>query len=98
MFDKLAKYLGVEFIYEEPETETSSESREPVLTSNQLILLPSEWVDQLAQAAALGDDQAAHRIVDQIIEKDGTLGQELRRMVKKFKFEEITQLIQRALQ
>ncbi len=53
---------------------------------------------QLAQAAALGDDQAAHRIVDQIIEKDGTLGQELRRMVKKFKFEEITQLIQRALQ
>jgi signal transduction histidine kinase/CheY-like chemotaxis protein len=98
VFDKLAKYLGVEFIYEEPETETSSESRKPVLTSNQLMLLPSEWVDQLAQAAALGDDQAAHRIVDQIIEKDGTLGQELRRMVKKFKFEEITQLIQRALQ
>ena len=96
VFEKLAKYLGVQFIYEEPNAEPSFQSKTSVLTPDQLMSLPSEWIDQLGQAAALGDDQAVNRIVDQILRTDENLGQELRHMVKKFQFEEIIQLIERA--
>src|SRR5439155_26677527 len=94
VFEKLTKYLGVQFVYEELETARTLQGEKIVLTPERLASLPSDWVEQLGQAAVMGDDQAVHRIVDQIIGKDESLGQELRRMVKKFQFEKIMQLIQ----
>jgi CheY-like chemotaxis protein len=94
VFEKLAQHLGVRFVYE-----TASSAREAGAGADlsRLTLLPSRWIEELGQAAAIGDDQAAGRIVDQIAQQDEGLGQELRSMVKKFEFERIARCVEEAL-
>jgi CheY-like chemotaxis protein len=97
VFEKLVKHLGVRFVYDEPEIASSARQAEFGAAMGRLASLPEQWIEELAQAAAIGDDQAAHRIVDQITEKDDGLGRELRRMVKRFEFEQIARSIGEAL-
>jgi two-component system sensor histidine kinase/response regulator len=86
ILDKLVRHLGVRFRYED------SEMPQPLtagLTAERLQSLPAEWVEKLSLASALGDDLAAHRVVDRISQRDAPLGLELRKIVKRFQFEEL---------
>ena len=94
VFEKLARHLGARFVYE---AASSGREADTGTALSRLSLLPGRWIEELGQAAAIGDDQAAQRIVDQIAQEDEGLGQELRVMVKKFEFERIARCIEEAL-
>ena len=94
VFEKLARHLGARFVYE---AASSPREADAGTALGRLSLLPSRWIEELGQAAAIGNDQAAQRIVDQIAQEDEGLGQELRVMVKKFEFERIARCIEEAL-
>jgi len=80
----------VRFRYEDSET---SQPATAGLTMERLQSLPAEWVENLSLASALGDDLAAHRVVDRISQRDAPLGLELRKIVKRFQFEELAGLL-----
>ena len=98
IFDKLSEHLGVRFLHEEtipPPSTVHMPSDAPVLTSERLLALPSQWVADLTHALTIGDDKAAHRAVDQIGEQDQGLAHELRRMVKGLQFDELLDWLER---
>jgi hypothetical protein len=52
----------------------------------------------LRHALTIGDDQAAHQVLDRICPCDEALVGELKKMVKKFQFEELSHLLKGVLE
>ncbi|MEL7523260.1 MAG: ATP-binding protein, partial [Cyanobacteria bacterium J06553_1] len=100
IFNKIAKYLGVEYVYQE-EQELSPVGSDSNLTLDyfaldyqSLGLMPQEWLKQLESAAAELDDEAIAKLIYQISESHSLLAQTLKEKVNNFDFDEIVSLIQ----
>ncbi|MEL6579778.1 MAG: ATP-binding protein [Cyanobacteria bacterium J06621_12] len=100
IFNKIAKYLGVEYVYQE-EQELSPVGSDSNLTLDyfaldyqSLGLMPQEWLNQLESAAAELDDEAIAKLIYQISESHSLLAQTLKEKVNNFDFDEIVSLIQ----
>ncbi|MCC3416842.1 MULTISPECIES: hypothetical protein [unclassified Microcoleus] len=67
IFEKMARPLGVRYIYQE-ESPRKSEQDEPVvqLTSESLSVLPRESIEKLYKAAACGDEQAVRLLIERV--------------------------------
>jgi CheY-like chemotaxis protein len=99
IFGKIARYLGVRYIYEEPAQKSSQV--EPQAEKNlcdrpledYLSKMPAEWVKQLYQEAITGSDCQIFNLIEQIPSNHAPLRHALMDWVKDFDFERVIDLI-----
>lgn len=95
IFDKIAEYLGVRYIYETktlPKLEQSVEnSLEPELFQG----VSPEWIAQLYQAALELEDQRVKQLNEQIIHSHPLLASTLENFTNKLRFDIILEVIKK---
>ncbi|MEO1006734.1 MAG: ATP-binding protein, partial [Cyanobacteria bacterium J06638_38] len=98
LFDKMAEYLAVEYIYEQ-----NSESKVFQLAAHDLLepaalqIMPPEWLTQVESAAAELDQEALSQLLSQIPDEHPLLAQALQNKVNDFDFDQIVDLIQQTV-
>ena len=93
IFDKVAQYLGVSYIYEESssplqEVKTSASLQESLAT------MPVEWLSKLYQAADLIDNEQIFQLLEQIPSAHTFLRKTLIDWVNSFRCDQIIELIE----
>ena len=99
IFDRLAKHLGVCFVYEEEPiqpTSALSEETSDVLTPVALVALPPDWVTELQQATMKANLNQILALIDQIREQNEALADALADLAQNFDYKKILALIEQA--
>ncbi|WP_341529588.1 ATP-binding protein [Nostoc sp. UHCC 0302] len=98
ILNKMAKYLGVRYIYEQQELQTdqSAENSDFKLLSLEeaLTRMPSEWVAQLHHAALCTDEKLIFSLLEQIPEESAHLANTLTDWVNNFRIDKVIDLTQ----
>ncbi|GAB1542563.1 hypothetical protein NUACC21_52370 [Scytonema sp. NUACC21] len=95
---KISKYLGVQYLYKDdiPNIGVVSSNREIVANSAnlapQIASMPTQWVEQLHNAACQGNDELIFRLMEEIPEDKTDLMEFLKVLVENFDFEEVMAL------
>jgi signal transduction histidine kinase/DNA-binding NarL/FixJ family response regulator len=97
IFEKMAKYLGVSYIYEKIDSKEISASGIDKLTPETLRIMPDEWLRELIEAAILLDNQLIAQLLSQIPEPHQGLAQSIQQKVDNFDFHQIINLVEQAL-
>ncbi|BDA68716.1 two-component hybrid sensor and regulator [Rivularia sp. IAM M-261] len=96
LLEKIAQHLGVQYIYENennlPEV-IEAPTHTIKLTSNNLNIMPREWLLELAEAAKTLDDKLVLNLIDQIPASETCLIQGLKDLVENFRLDIILDLI-----
>ncbi len=94
IYEALTKYLGVQFIYEEPAIKnTASVHPEEALRTEILSKLPQQLLDQLKSALLDLNMKQTNDIINQINSSDSSVAATLQNLIDQFKFEEIIEKI-----
>jgi len=97
IFDKIAQYVGVRYLYEKTDPQEISEATSPEkLTAQALAVMPNEWLIELSEAAALINEQLITQLLSQIPDEHQTLAQAIRQQVDNFDFDRLMNLAQEA--
>ncbi len=98
IFEKMAHYLGVRYVYENLDYEDNSElvSIEK-LTAEALAIMSEEWLEQLSEAASLIDEQLISQLLVQIPQEHKTLAKAIQKQMDDFDFDRIMNLAQTAV-
>ena len=101
IYEKLAKHLGVEFIYDTYQELIDGELRisdfyEDALTSESLADLTPGEMAKLKRAAAIADLDTLEKLIDGIAESNTILAEGLRDLVHHYRYDEIISLIENA--
>jgi two-component system sensor histidine kinase/response regulator len=99
IFDKIAKYLGVRYVYAQDTESKGTQAQksggdEKTLNANDLAVMPAEWVTQLHQAAIEVDADRIFQLIEQIPETHVALAEGLIKWVRSFCFDEIIEFIE----
>jgi signal transduction histidine kinase/ligand-binding sensor domain-containing protein/CheY-like chemotaxis protein len=95
IFEKMSEHLGARFIYEaQKQTEEEPKKCEEKITRERFVNLPAEWIDSLNQAVTEGDIETALSVLDLIRDRDEILSDELRSLVKSYRFDEVQNLVE----
>jgi len=95
LFDKIAKYLGVSYIYAENDPATTTQTAQSLgngLTTESLSVMPEEWISELNQMALSCDQDAILDLITEISATDSALAEGLRQLAENFEFRRIVQL------
>jgi two-component system sensor histidine kinase/response regulator len=97
IFEKMAEYLGVRYVYEQDTNsqgieEQTSRADGNNLTSDDLAVMPADWVTQLNQAALEVDADQILQLIEQIPATHLALAEGLTDLVSRFGFDEILEL------
>ncbi|MFB2938132.1 PAS domain S-box protein [Aerosakkonemataceae cyanobacterium BLCC-F154] len=106
LFEKIAKYLGVRYIYGEPNPSTSELSATNLftqttgkqsLTLNQqaLQIMPNQWIQQLHKAAICADEELIFQLLSQIPETNANLTKTLTDLVNNFRLDQIISITEK---
>jgi signal transduction histidine kinase/CheY-like chemotaxis protein len=95
IFDRLAEHLGARFVYEgEPqEARREEEPSSAALEGARLAAIPADLVARLHEALVLGNVRDARAVVDRVEAHDAALADDLRRLVRGYRFDEILDAI-----
>ncbi|MBD1867243.1 PAS domain S-box protein [Cyanobacteria bacterium FACHB-471] len=93
LFEKMAHYLGVRYIYELPAPAPKSDAAEP-LSAERLMVMPVVWRDQLYQAATQVDAELILQLIRQIRPEHDTLALALTELIDHYRFDRIVALTQ----
>jgi light-regulated signal transduction histidine kinase (bacteriophytochrome)/DNA-binding response OmpR family regulator len=88
LFEKLQNYLGVKYIYSEAKSNsqlTAAQSLE--LNREKLSVMPSQWVNQLYEAAIAINEQQLEDLIRQVPEEQAALRLTLRKLVDEFRWD-----------
>jgi hypothetical protein len=88
LFAAINQHLGISFIYDEPE-ETPMPTETVVLTSDDLAMLPTDWLASLHQATLEGDFEEMLSLINKIQDQDKTLAKTLTYLAHDFQFERL---------
>ncbi len=95
IFEKMAQYLGVEYIYKE-ETPANIEENQshdiPSLTCDHLNVMPNQWITQIHQRACEGNDLLLLELLLKIPPEHISLKNALNELIENFQFDEIIEL------
>jgi signal transduction histidine kinase/CheY-like chemotaxis protein len=98
IFDKMAQYLGVRYVYEELNSDTLSKSEMIAkLTAEALAIMSDEWLNELSEAAALIDKELIAQLLTQIPQENQTLATAIQQQVDNFDFDRLMNLAQEAV-
>ncbi|HLO89296.1 MAG TPA: ATP-binding protein [Nostocaceae cyanobacterium] len=97
---KMAEYLGVQYIYEQPTPEESGQFSPLPQDSNQSIArdlanIPTELLTQICQAATQLDDELVLQLIEPISQINPAVAQFLTNLVQTFRFDQIVNLIEK---
>jgi PAS domain S-box-containing protein len=106
IFEKMAEYLGLQYVYAEPEAVTTlagsvkhglpmgidAETTPFTLNADSFSVMPGEWIQQLNQAAMKVNAKLVSQLIHQIPEEQAPLANALTQLVDDFCFEEIVDL------
>jgi two-component system sensor histidine kinase/response regulator len=97
IFEKMAEYLGVQYAYEQNTDsqgiqEQTSRGDRKNLTSDDLAVMPADWVTQLHQASLEVDADRILQLIEQIPATHLALAEGLTDLVRRFCFDEILEL------
>jgi two-component system, chemotaxis family, sensor kinase Cph1 len=94
LFEKIARYLGVKYIYTEQSQLNSSRSvTEPLhIAQDALNVMPLEWIRRLHWAAMAVDDAIVLNLIKEIPEEHSSLAQTLNRLVESFRLDIIANI------
>lgn len=98
LFEKMAKYLGVRYIYEETSPQLTTSHPSQTLTVDCLSVMPQSWLNQLYQATTRIDDEEMLELIEQIPSEQSELAEALLAKVNNFDFEDIIELTQAAIE
>ncbi len=96
IFDKIARYLGVRYLYEEKTLVDSTQARESdqkPLTATDLATLPPEMLADLQQAVKEINLEKVNAIIGQISQTNKPLAQTLVNLVENFRFDIMQSLV-----
>jgi CheY-like chemotaxis protein len=93
IFAKIAKHLGIRFVYEDPQPSALPE-RAAELRPADLAALPAEWLAELRQAADEVDTTLADAAIARIRARDAALADGLADLVVNYRFDKLQVLIQ----
>jgi PAS domain S-box-containing protein len=104
LLDKMAQYLGVQYVYAMTESITSgsngdaviSSSNSTALTPQALSILPPDWLQQLYAASLQLDDRQVQQLLRQIPAEQAELAQALQAKVHNFDYEQLMHLAELA--
>ncbi|NEP01991.1 MAG: GAF domain-containing protein [Symploca sp. SIO2E9] len=97
IFEKMAQYLGVRYVYEESTQIILAKSDTlGKLTREELALLPANWVVMLHQAATQLDEEQMLSVIELLRKENVSIAKALQDLVNKFQFEQIANLTQPA--
>jgi signal transduction histidine kinase len=94
LWTKIARYLPVKYIYEEPSLEDSLDlPPSGLLTKPSLSFMPREWLDRLRYYATIADGKQILGLIDEIPTDRSDIDLYLKNLVSDFSFESIVALI-----
>jgi len=96
IFDMLAKYLGVRYVYEEsrkPKAESRKSQVEEVVTPESLAALPADLLTDLEQAARRSNMQQISEILTKLRTHDTAVADALARLADEFQYEAMLALL-----
>jgi signal transduction histidine kinase len=102
IFDKMAQYLGVRYLYRAIDKLNNMESverspRMEQLTESALAVMSDQWLRQLLQAATQLDWILISQLIEQIPEEHSLLAQAIQQKVDNFDFDRIANLVQQTI-
>jgi signal transduction histidine kinase/FixJ family two-component response regulator len=98
IFDKMAQYIGVSYLYEELITAKSTECEAiEKLPAEALAIMSDEWLQALSEAAELINNQLITQLLTEIPQENQNLTQAIQKQVDDFDFERIMNLAQEAV-
>jgi len=89
LFDKMAEYLGVRYLYED-ENQITSQLTATIpkkLIPDDLSVMPPEWVAQLHEAVLCANDELILQMIAQIPETEANLAHSLTDLVNSFRLD-----------
>ncbi|MEG4811227.1 PAS domain S-box protein [Microcoleus sp. F8-D3] len=92
IFDKLAKYLGVQYIYEVAE-QTPQKLLIETVSVEDLSMMPTQWLEQMYQATYYLDTEIMNELIVQIPESQAGLSKALTNYINNFNSDRIMELI-----
>jgi len=96
IFDALARHLLLKFIYEKaPGPESTPEAPGLTLRPEQLERLPAELLRELRQAVIELDTARTHAIIEQVTERDASLGRALNTLATQLGYRRLLKLLER---
>ncbi len=97
IFETIAHYLGVRYVYEEETSATlPQKSATEALTREALAVMPAEWVAQLYQAANEVNNQQIFQLIEQIPSEHDPVAIALTGLVRNFRCDKIIDLTEPA--
>lgn len=107
IFEKMAEYLGVKYIYATQETQLPIQMQSSVMFANELgdampaagvaiAQMPANWLERLHQAAIRVNAKHILQLIEEIPPNQAALAKTLTNLVNDFLFEEILALTQSA--
>ena len=96
IWEKMAEYLGIEYIYEDSELSDQKPGNKNSLNleASALQSMSTEWIDKLQQATMELDSVLISELIGQIPEENNLLAQALQYKLKSFQFDQILHLIE----
>lgn len=94
IFDKIAQYLGVRYIYEELSPPHAAVVKHDSSLQASLANMPSEWVNELYEAANLIDNEQILQLLEQIPTVDAFFRQTISDWIYNFRCDKIIDLIE----
>ena len=95
LFEKIAHHLNLRYIYEEENSSTSfCAPMLKSLTTEDLSVMPTDWVVELHRSALCVDDNRILELIEQIPETEANLANALRDLVDNFRIDIIIDLTQ----
>lgn len=94
IFDALAKHLGIKYIYAETRSPVLNDPEKRHLTSEDLTCMPQEWIDRLYEAALEANSKLVLQLVEELPKTETPAIESLSKMVRKFEFEQIVDLLE----
>ena len=95
IFEKMAQYLGVRYVYEDIQVKGLSEAIK--LTPESLAVMPSEWLRELSEAAVVINTEQIAQLLSQIPKEHQSLAQAIQEYVDNFDFDLILNFAQTAI-
>ena len=101
LFDRMARHLGVRYIYEATnEAENLAEDSVELRSEEQLVAdlaqMPADWIERLRQAAAECSDDAIAQLVEELPPTSSCLAKVLKTFANDFLFDNVMELIEQA--
>ncbi|MBE9174426.1 MASE1 domain-containing protein [Synechocystis salina LEGE 06155] len=92
IFDALTKHLGVTYVYESA-PDRNDDLGDTVLKPESFLIMSQDWLTQLSHYLLEADTEQVMKLIAEIPASESEFGQNLTKLVRKFEFEKILDLL-----